>query len=164
MQRPTLGGCLVGMFGAQTSVGAPMMYASCKPMLGACAGPGDLAKWPSSSRCISVQPLRTVATLLRRIAGSAAKSSTTQVVLVLVFLAAGCHLGLNAVLITVCLLAYPTVLFCRSFFLSRPKHETSWWQCCVLSQCIRWLLRFGNKPGWASVENTGVWFQVTARS
>ena len=112
MQGPALGGHLVGMSGAQPSVGAPMMSVSWKPICGACAGPGDLAKWPSSSRCTSLQPL---GILLRRIAGSAAKSSTTQVVLVLVFLAAGCQLGLNAVLITVCLLAFATVVFCWSF-------------------------------------------------
>jgi len=118
MQGPALGSRLVGMFGARASVGAPMMYGSC---VGACAGPGDLAKWPSRSRCISLQPLRTLAVLLRRVAGGAAKSSTTQVVLVLVFLAAGCHLGLNAILITVCLLAFPTVVFCRSFCTARPE-------------------------------------------
>lgn len=88
---------------------------------GAGAGPVDLAKWPSSSCCISLQPLRTLAILLRRIAGGAARSSTTQLVLVLIFLAAGCHLGLNAVLITVCLLALPTVVFCWSFCTARPR-------------------------------------------
>lgn len=119
MQGPTLGDRLVGMFAA--SVETPTMCGSCVPMLGACADPGHLAKWPSSSRPISVQPLRTVATLPRRIAGSAAKSSTTQVVLVLVFLAAGCHLGMNAILITVCLLAFATVLFCWSFCSARPE-------------------------------------------
>ena len=131
MQWPTLGSRLVGMVGAQIPVGAPMMHVSCKPMFGADAGAGagpvDLAKWPSSSCCISLQPLRTLAILLRRIAGGAARSSTTQLVLVLIFLAAGCHLGLNAVLITVCLLALPTVVFCWSFCTARPRSRLQVW-------------------------------------
>jgi hypothetical protein len=107
---------LVEMFVAPIS--APM-HGSCKPMLGACAGSGDLAKPPASPRCISLQPLRTLAILLRHIAGGAAKSSMTQLALVLIFLAAGCHL--NAVLITVCLLAFPTVVFCLRFCTARPR-------------------------------------------
>ncbi len=109
---------LVEMFVAPIS--APM-HGSCKPMLGACAGSGDLAKPPASPRCISLQPLRTLAILLRHIAGGAAKSSMTQLALVLIFLAAGCHLDLNAVLITVCLLAFPTVVFCLRFCTARPR-------------------------------------------
>lgn len=107
--------------GAQLFPGAPLMCGSGVPMLGACAWPGDPAKLPLRSRCIRWQPLRALAILLRHIAGIAANSSMTQLALVLIFLAAGCHLGLNAVLITVCLLAFPTVVFCLSFCTARPR-------------------------------------------
>ncbi|KAL0023814.1 hypothetical protein WJX77_007801 [Trebouxia sp. C0004] len=39
-QGPAMGRRLVGMFGAQTSVGAPVIYGSCEPVLGACATSG----------------------------------------------------------------------------------------------------------------------------